>query len=163
MSVETLQSKKHKEKNIDVNSNINSTSDPKQSIIPSLSQSSISNKYIESIICSEFPVSGNNEAQNDTTSNIKEELSSIRKSENGPLICPANSLSPCCPMNDSGYLSSSNITFGITYCSGDVQHSTNSAERNSFDDAYDFVMEIIKNENDEEPQEEIDKSDVPYL
>ena len=84
------------------------------------------------------------------------------KSGNKPLTCPANVLSSCCPMNDSGYLSSSNITFGITDSSSDVQHSLNSDEQNSFDDAYDFIMEIIENENDEEAKEEIDKSDVSY-
>ena len=113
--------------------------------MPSLSQQSISNKYIEPIICSDIPVSGNSEAQNDNL-----------------LTCPASSLSPCCSMNDSGYLSSSNITFGITDYSSDVQHSTNSGEQNSFDDAYDFIMEIIENENDEEVKEEIDKSNVSY-
>ena len=165
LSVETLQNKQHKEKSIDVNSNIKSTSDLKQSIIPSISQSSISNKYIESVICPEFAVAGNNEAQNDTTSNIKEMPSSTPDSvmsENGPLTCPANSQSLFCPMNDSGYLSSSNITFGITHCSGNVQQSTNSGERDSLDDAYDFIMEIINNKNDEEVQEEIDESDVSY-
>ena len=131
--------------------------------MPSLSQPSVSNKYIEPIICSDIAVSGNSEAQNDTTSNMKEVLSSIPdslKSGNNLLTCPASSLSPCCPMNDSGYLSSSKITFGITDYSSDVQHSTNSGEQNSFDDAYDFIMEIIENENDEEAKEEIDKLNI---
>ena len=133
--------------------------------MPSLSQPSVSNKCIEPIICSDIAVSENSEAQNDTT-NMKEVLSSIPdslKSGNKLLTCPASSLSPCCPMNDSGYLSSSKITFGITDYSSDVQHSTNSGEQNSFDDAYDVIMEIIENENDEEAIEEIDKSDASYL
>ena len=65
-------------------------------------------------------------------------------------------------MNDSGYLSSRNITFGFTYYSSNFRHSINSGEQNIFDDACDFIMEIVENENDEEAKEEIDKSGVSY-